>query len=48
MDGFDTDRESFLGLYNGFDEPEVVLQGKARNSVAHGWSPIASHCIEVE
>ena len=48
IDGFDTDRESFLGLYNGFDEPEVVLQGKARNSVAHGWSPIASHCIEVE
>lgn len=48
MDGFDTDRESFFGLYNGFDEPEVVLQGKARNSVAHGWSPIASHCIEVE
>lgn len=37
-----------MGLYNGFDEPEVVLQGKARNSVAHGWSPIASHCIEVE
>ena len=48
IDGFDTDRESFLGLYNGFDEPEVVLQGKPRNSVAHGWSPIASHCIEVE
>jgi len=48
IDGFDTDRESFFGLYNGFDEPEVVLQGKARNSVAHGWSPIASHCIEVE
>lgn len=48
IDGFDTDRESFLGLYNGFDEPEVVLQGKAKNSVAHGWSPIASHCIEVE
>lgn len=47
VDGFDTDRESFLGLYNGFDEPEAVLEGKARNSVAHGWSPIASHQIEI-
>lgn len=47
VEGFDTDRESFLGLYNGFDEPEAVLEGKARNSVAHGWSPIASHQIEI-
>lgn len=48
VSGFDTDRESFMGLYNGFDEPQVVLEGQARNSVAHGWSPIASHYIEVE
>lgn len=47
VNGFDTDRETFLGLYNGFDEPEAVLAGKARNSVAHGWSPIASHQIEI-
>jgi cellobiose phosphorylase len=46
--GFDTDRESFLGLYNGFDEPQVVAEGRSRNSVAHGWSPIASHYLEVE
>ena len=45
--GFDTDREAFLGLYNGFDEPEAVLAGKSRNSVAHGWSPIASHSLAV-
>ena len=45
--GFDTDRETFVGLYNGFDEPEVVLAGKARNSIAHGWSPIASHALDV-
>jgi cellobiose phosphorylase len=47
VDGFDTDRESFVGLYNGFDAPQVVEEGKSRNSVAHGWSPIASHYIEV-
>ena len=46
--GFDTDRESFIGLYNGFDEPQVVVEGKPGNSEAHGWSPIASHYIEVE
>ena len=47
IQGFDTDRESFFGLYNGFDEPEAVLEGKSRNSVAHGWSPIASHSLEL-
>lgn len=48
VQGFETDRETFFGLYNGFDEPQTVLEGKPRNSVAHGWSPIASHYIEVE
>ena len=48
IQGFDTDRETFLGLYNGFDEPQTVLEGKPRNSVAHGWSPIASHYLEIK
>jgi len=48
MAGFETDRETFFGLYNGFDEPQTVLEGQSRNSVAHGWSPVASHCLEVE
>lgn len=48
IQGYDTDRETFFGLYNGFHEPQVVLDGTPRNSVAHGWSPIASHYIEVE
>ena len=45
--GFDTDRETFLGLYNGFDDPQVVAKGKCANSIAHGWSPIASHQLNV-
>ncbi len=45
--GFDTDRETFMGLYNGFENPDAVLEGKPRNSEAHGWSPIASHCLEI-
>ncbi|MDW5288029.1 GH36-type glycosyl hydrolase domain-containing protein [Formosa sp. PL04] len=48
IQGFDTDRESFIGLYNGFENPDVVAYGKPKNTVAHGWSPIASHYIEVE
>lgn len=48
IQGFDTDRETFIGLYNGFDNPQTVLAGKPSNSVAHGWSPIASHYLEVE
>lgn len=48
IQGFDTDRESFFGLYNGFDEPEAVLEGKPSSSIAHGWSPIASHYLELE
>lgn len=47
IDGFDTDREKFVGLYNGFEMPQAVAQGKANNSIACGWSPIASHYIEV-
>ena len=47
MQGFESDRETFFGLYNGFDEPQTVLEGAPRNSVAHGWSPIASHYLEV-
>jgi cellobiose phosphorylase len=47
IQGFDTDREAFLGLYNGFENPDVVVSGKSRDSEAHGWSPVASHCLEI-
>ena len=47
IDGYDTDRDSFIGLYNGFHNPQAVLDGKANNSFADGWSPIASHYKEI-
>lgn len=47
LDGFDTDRESFLGMYNGLDAPQVVANGEASNSVASGWSPIGSHALNL-
>ena len=48
VNGFDTDRETFIGLYNEFRDPQNVVAGVASDSIAHGWSPIASHYIEVE
>ena len=48
INGFDTDRDTFKGLYNDFDKPDAVFAGEACNSVAHGWSPCASHYLEIE
>ncbi len=47
IDGFDTDRETFLGLHNNYDSPDTVMAGKSGNFVADGWSPIASHRLNV-
>ncbi|MBC3765367.1 GH36-type glycosyl hydrolase domain-containing protein [Neptunicella marina] len=47
MQGFDTDRQHFIGTYNSFANPQAVQQGKSTNSVAHGWSPIASHQLDI-
>ncbi len=47
IDGYDCDRESFMGLYNGFENPDAVMEGKSKNSKADGWSPIASHSLNI-
>ena len=47
IDGFDTDRDTFLGAYNGFDAPDVVINGKAQNTIANGWSPIGCHQLNL-
>ncbi|MDE6719657.1 MAG: glycosyl transferase, partial [Treponemataceae bacterium] len=47
LDGFDTDRETWMGLYNSFANPQTVVKGESGNSVADGWSPIASHRVNV-
>ena len=48
IQGYDTDRETFIGLYSEKSAPDAVIEGHARNSFAHGWSPIASHYLEIE
>ena len=45
--GYDTQRDDFLGPWRGWDRPQVVQDGKANNSIAHGWSPIGSHHVKV-
>lgn len=45
--GFDTQRETFLGAYRGWHEPQVVEQGASGDSVAHGWQPIGSHHLRL-
>ncbi len=45
--GFDTQRESFLGPYRGWNEPLAVENGESCNSIAHGWQPIGSHHVKL-
>ncbi len=47
VDGFDTDRDSFLGRFRSWAAPETVELGVSRNSLASGWAPMASHRIDV-
>ncbi len=41
LSGYDTDRDIFLGKFNGFDTPEAVKLGVSYNEKASGWSPSA-------
>ena len=45
--GFDTQRDTFLGPYRGWDAPAVVESGQSANSVAHGWAPVGSHQVKL-
>ncbi len=47
VDGFDSDRDTFLGTFHGFDSPSMVEQGRSGNSIASGWSPMAGHRIDL-
>ena len=47
IDGFDTSRDEFVGLYNGAHNPQAIAEGSCHNSIAHGWAPIGAHQINV-
>ena len=46
--GFETQRDAFLGLYRGWEDPLVVERGATTNSIAHGWQPMGSHHVRLE
>ena len=47
LSGFDTQRDTFLGPYRGWEAPLAVEQGELFNAVAHGWAPMGSHHVVV-
>jgi cellobiose phosphorylase len=46
--GFDTQRESFLGPYRGWDRPLAVERGACTGSIANGWSPVGVLQVKVK
>ena len=47
VEGFDTDRDTFLGRFNGWSEPDAVKTRTSFGSVASGWAPIAALRLKV-
>ena len=48
VNGFDTSRDAFIGLYNSPADPQAVRKGFCSGSIAHGWAPVASHHIHLK
>ena len=48
INGFETSRDAFLGSYRDNSNPEAIEKGQCGNSIAHGWSPVAVHQINVD
>lgn len=46
-DGFDTDRNVFLGMENGFDDPKAIEEGTSFNSIVSDCYPIGSHRLDI-
>ena len=47
VDGFDTDRDSFLGVYGSPSHPERVSTGTSQNSTNSGWSPVGAFQVDL-
>ena len=46
--GYDTSREAFLGIYNGYHNPQVVQRGKCTNSDAYGDNACGTFQVDLE
>ena len=47
LEGFDTQRENFLGPWRGWDSPKAVEEGKSTGSIAYGWQPVAADHVKL-
>ena len=47
VNGFDTSRDAFVGIYNSPANPKAVSEGKCTDSIAHGWAPVGAHHLKV-
>lgn len=47
IDGFDTSRDDFLGVYGSIEHPASVFEGISHNSIASGGAVIGSHHIRI-
>ncbi len=47
IDGFDTDRDAFLGDYGSIENPKAVREGISCQSIASGGAVIGSHYLEI-
>lgn len=47
IDGFDTSRDAFLGVYGSIERPQAVLAGTSSDSIASGGAVIGSHHLKV-
>ncbi len=46
--GFDTDRNTFLGHMGGWSDPEMVRKETSGGSMRTGWYPIACHRLDID
>ncbi len=46
--GFDTDRDTFLGKFGSYQNPQVIRENKTNDFVAHGGAPLAALALDVE
>ncbi|MCR5467709.1 MAG: glycosyl transferase [Lachnospiraceae bacterium] len=48
VDGFETSRDEFLGVYGSIERPNAVIEGKLNSTFASGGAVIGSHHIKVK
>ena len=47
-DGYDSDLDTWMGLYNSYRDPKAVMEATSYQSKVSGWAPIASHMFKFD